>query len=103
MDCRVKPGNDELRANNPVPAMHPHPSCCSRTKLHGTNERNKGGEAPKGAYHLPHHRVRRVLSGGRSPSGASLRRLFRRSTARNSVQAALHAMKCEGVTFAWVT
>src|ERR1700722_13008802 len=80
--------------------MHVHPSCCSRTKFH---ERiNKGGEAPKGAYHLPHQRVRRVLSGGRSPSGVSPRRLSRRSTARNSVQAALHAMKCEGITFAWV-
>ena len=66
------------------------------------NNERKGGEAPKGAYHLPHQRVRRVLSGGRSPSGVSPRRLSRRSTARNSVQAALHAMKCEGVTSAWV-
>src|SRR3984957_18185999 len=64
---------------------------------------NKGGEAPKGASPPPPHRVRRVLSGGRSPSGASPRRLSRRSTARNSVQAALHAMKYEGITFAWVT
>jgi hypothetical protein len=47
--------------------------------------------------------VARPQAGGRSPSGASRRRLSRRSTARNSVQAALHAMKCEGITSARVT
>jgi hypothetical protein len=35
-----------------------HESKASRAR---TNEKSKGGEAPKGAYHLPHHRVRRVL------------------------------------------
>ena len=76
--------------------------CLERTGGFVHERTNKGGEAPKGAYHpAASIAMRRVLSGGRSPSGASPRRLSRRSTARNSVQAALHAMKCEGITFAF--
>ena len=53
-----------------VLAMRLHPSCCSRCKKGRLN--NKGGEAPKGAPSTCPHQIGcgRVLSGGRSPSGA---------------------------------
>ena len=63
-----------------VPAMHPHPGCCSRTKPHSTNEvKNKGGEAPKGAYHPS------------APSGAA------RPQAEDARLPALHRGSCPAI------
>jgi hypothetical protein len=102
-DCRDKPGDDAATSFT-VLAMHVHPSCCSRRQSF-TARTKKIREAKRRKARTTCRTIGcgASSSGGRSPSGASPRRLSRRSTARNSVQAALHAMKCEGVTFAWVT
>jgi hypothetical protein len=52
MDSRIKSGNDELRARQSRSRDAPASELLfTNESFTGTNEKNKGGEAPKGAYH----------------------------------------------------
>jgi hypothetical protein len=44
-----------------VPAMRFASGLFFTNEVSRHEQKNKGGEAPKGAYHLPHQRARRVL------------------------------------------
>ncbi len=90
MDCRVKPGNDEMKI---VLAMPSHPSHADHHAQERNHKIKKGGEAPKGACQpSPCLTTRRRAAnnllapinriGARSPSGASRRRLPQRANAR---------------------
>ena len=101
-DRRVKPGDDGVVGRSRDASASELLFTKGKVSQHErSKKKEREAKRRKARTTHPHHRVRCVLSGGRSPSGASPRRLSRRSTARNSVQAALHAMKCEGITSAF--